>query len=566
MSLTKDISVEISEFSFHRNSLPQIEQNTWVKNQWPIVYFIQNRDYLTGYVGESTNAMVRIRTHLSNPKRTNSLTQISIISSNKFNKSATLDIETSLIQYITAEGTYTLQNGNYGLVNHAYYQRDLYKGLFKDIWKKLIEKKLVSKSLEEIENSELFKYSPYKSLNNDQYSSAMSILEGLTDDNTKQIFVSGSAGTGKTILATYLIKLLQSDLSKDIVHDPSEEELIEINFIKKYQQKYPDAKIALVIAMSSLRKTIQNVFKKVPGLSPSMVIGPSDTFEHKYDLLIVDEAHRLRQFKNLSWLGQFRKNNRKLGLDDSGTELDWIVFNSKKQVLFYDPEQTVKPSDINQENFDVLLNKGTTLKLQLASQMRVKGGNDYLDFVDKLLKCNLKPNSKFEFPNYEVVLFDSLSDLHAALEIKEKENGLCRMVAGYAWPWESNKNKDAIDIEIDGVKFKWNTTNLDWINSENAFNEIGCIHTIQGYDLNYTGIIFGREINYNPEKDQLEIDPKFYFDKNGKTGVKTPEQLKTYILNIYKTIMCRGINGSFVYAYHSELRDYLKRHVKVYKR
>lgn len=565
MSLANDISVEISEFSFHRSSLPQIEKNTWVRNQWPIVYFIQNRNELTGYVGESTNAIVRIKTHLSNPKRINSLTQISIISSNKFNKSATLDIETSLIQYITAEGTYKLQNGNYGLVNHAYYQRDLYKGLFKDIWTKLIEKKFVSKSLEEIENSELFKYSPYKSLNNDQYSSAMSILEGLTDDRTEQIFVSGSAGTGKTILATYLIKLLRSKIGEDNVNDPTEEELIEINFIKKYQQKYPYAKIAIVIAMSSLRTTIQNVFKKVPELSPSMVISPSDTFKQKYDLLIVDEAHRLRQFKNISWLGTFRKNNRKLGLDDTGTELDWVIHNSKKQVFFYDSEQTVKPSDVKQEKFNELLEKSTTLKLTLASQMRVRGGNDYLDFIDNLLKIGLSSSQKFYSPNYELFFFDSLKDLYKVLEIKEAEHGLCRMVAGYSWPWESSTNKDASDIDLDGMKFKWNTTNLDWINSVNAFHEIGCIHTIQGYDLNYTGVILGREINYNPEKEQLEIDPNFYFDKNGKIGIKDPEILKAFILNIYKTILCRGIKGTFVYAYHPELRDYLKRYIDVYQ-
>ncbi len=202
MSSTFELSIEVSEqYPFQKTSLSKIEQNPWVKNQWPLVYFIQNDRFKMAYVGESTNALSRIKNHLGNPERCK-LDTISIIGSDKFNKSATLDIESNLIQYITAEGTYTLQNGNYGLVNHKYYQQDLYKNLFKEVWNKLIERKIVTKSLTEIENSELFKYSPYKALNEDRYKSVLEILEGLTTRQSNRIFVSGSAGTGKTILAT----------------------------------------------------------------------------------------------------------------------------------------------------------------------------------------------------------------------------------------------------------------------------------------------------------------------------------------------------------------------------
>ena len=120
------------KYDFNKESLNRIEQNTWVKNQWPLVYFIQNDAIKAAYVGESTNALSRIKNHLANPER-RKLDKISIIGSDKFNKSATLDIESNLIQYIIAEGTFNLQNGNYGLVNHRYYQQDLYKNLFKEI-------------------------------------------------------------------------------------------------------------------------------------------------------------------------------------------------------------------------------------------------------------------------------------------------------------------------------------------------------------------------------------------------------------------------------------------------
>ena len=193
MSFSFELSIEISEqYPFNKNALDKIEENTWVKNQWPLVYFIQNDSIKTAYVGESTNALYRIKNHLANPERCK-LDKISIIGSDKFNKSATLDIESNLIQYLTAEGTFKLQNGNNGLVNHNYYQQDLYKNLFKEIWSKLLAKKIVTKSLTEIENSELFKYSPYKSLNEDQYNSVLEILNGLVRNNSNQIFVSGSA-------------------------------------------------------------------------------------------------------------------------------------------------------------------------------------------------------------------------------------------------------------------------------------------------------------------------------------------------------------------------------------
>lgn len=571
MSLLFELSIEVSEqYDFNKEALSKIEDNTWVKNQWPLVYFIQNEAERIAYVGESTNASSRIKNHLANPKKSQVFNKISIIGSDKFNKSATLDIESNLIQYITSEGTYKLQNGNYGLVNHNYYQQDLYKDLFKEVWNKLIEKKIVTKSLAEIENSELFKYSPYKALNEDQYNSVLDILNALCVKKSSKIFIKGSAGTGKTILATYIIKLLNSDIIDSNIEEYNDDELKEIKYIKEFQIKYPNAKIGLVIAMTSLRESLQNVFKKIPGLKASMVLNPSDTFKikDKYDLLIVDEAHRLRQYKNISWMGAFRKNNQKLGLGDAGNELDWIIANSKNQIFFYDSAQSVKPSDINSDRFDSLLNDSDTLKLELTSQMRVKGVNNYINFVDELLNIKRKEKSTYNSEQYELFVFDSLKDLYSELAKREKLNGLCRLIAGYSWPWLSKENKTAIDIEIEDLKFQWNQTDKDWINTENAkkLKEIGCIHTTQGYDLNYTGVIFGKEINYNKSKNIIEIDPKLYFDINGKKGITNIEDLKKYIINIYKTIMYRGIKGTFIYACNKELREYLKEHVAGYKK
>lgn len=566
MNLSFDLSVEVSEkYDFNKKSLQKINENPWVKNQWPLVYFIQNEGKRVAYVGESTNFSNRIKNHLANPKKSNAFNKISIIGSDKFNKSATLDIESKLIQYISSEGTYELQNGNHGLINHNYYQQDLYKNLFIDIWGKLIENNIVSKSLEEIENSELFKYSPYKSLNEDQYNSVLEIITALTEKKSSKIFIKGSAGTGKTILATYLIKLLGSDVSDTIMDDFSDNEIQEINLIRAYKIKYPKAEIGFVVAMSSLRKTLQNVFKKIPELKSSMIISPSDTFKKEYDLLIVDEAHRLRQYKNIGWMGVFKKNNRKIGLDDTGTELDWIIANSKNQIFFYDSAQSVKPSDIPSSHFDKLLNESNSVEIELKSQMRSNGGNDYITFVDDLLNINRENKSFYNPDDYDVVVFDSMKDMYEQLSIKEEEYGLCRLIAGYSWPWLSQKDTNAIDIAIDGVELQWNKTDKDWINSEDSFKQVGCIHTTQGYDLNYTGVIFGEEISFNKVTQQIEIDKSKYFDKNGKRGLEDIEVLKEYIINIYKTIMYRGIKGVYIYACDKNLREYFKEHISTYK-
>jgi Cdc6-like AAA superfamily ATPase len=244
------------------------------------------------------------------------------------------------------------------------------------------------------------------------YTSKLYMPVQLTYKKSNSVFVSGSAGTGKTILATYLMKLLTTDVAAIQQGEFNDDELREINYIKEFRNKYPNAKIGLVVAMTSLRESLENVFRKIPGLKASMVINPSDTFSfEKYDLLIVDEAHRLRQYKNIGWRGAFKKNNQKLNLDDTGTELDWILANSKKQIFFYDSAQSVKPSDVDASNFNTLLNEKNTLKLELKSQMRVKGGNNYIQFVDDLLNVKRAIQSKYKEESYDLVLFESFKDL-----------------------------------------------------------------------------------------------------------------------------------------------------------
>lgn len=560
MNPITNIVIDLNRYPFSKAALSEIEENKWVKSQWPLVYIIKNDEEKVAYVGETTNAYNRINNHFSNKERL-VLNTITIIGSDRFNKSATLDIESQLIQYLSAENTFTLQNGNGGLTHHNYYEKPFYRDIFKEIWARLKSENLVSKSIEEIENSDLFKYSPYKALSDDQRASLMEIINTLNAKKYPSIFVEGSAGTGKTILATYLMKLLHSPLpAADEIEDLEGYRLEEYRLLETFHQKFKGAKIGLVVPMTSLRRSLKTVFKAISGLKTNMVIGPSDAVKKEYDILIVDEAHRLAQRKNIPNYGSFDATNRALGLGNEGTQLDWIMRRSKHQIFFYDQAQSIRPSDIPNEEFQKV--KSVSARpIKLTSQMRVSAGSDYINFVDRLLNC--QPLDSLSIPEYyDFRLFTSFHDFHKEMILKENELGLSRLIAGYSWPWISKNDKSLYDIEIEGMKLQWNNIHIDWINSADPKVEVGCIHTTQGYDLNYAGIIFGKEITYNRQLNRIEIIRENYHDKNGSAGIDDDERLKEYIVNIYKTIMYRGIKGTLVYACNEELRGYLAGYIK----
>ncbi|MBD3831431.1 MAG: DUF2075 domain-containing protein, partial [Arcobacter sp.] len=338
--LTKD-------FIFDHTAFEQIKEEAPSYYIFPTVYIIYCKKTKKAYIGETTNILNRLSQHLKNSDK-NQLKNVKVIFSPYFNKSSVLDIESNLIQNMLADKQFQLLNGNEGISNHHYYQKTEYAHTFKDIWKNLQFEKLVKHDLLDIQNSDLFKYSPYKSLSEDQYQAIreyLFILNGATDKTST--FIQGSAGTGKTILAVYLVKLLLSDIDEEDLEDNFEvSPLIELaqEVRTKLKKEKDEIKIALVVPMTSLRKTLQNVFKSIHGLSKSMVIGPNEVKNDYYDLLIVDEAHRLKRRKNITGYAEFDRTNRHFGLDENGNELDWIMMSSNNQLFFYDEKQSIRPT------------------------------------------------------------------------------------------------------------------------------------------------------------------------------------------------------------------------------
>jgi uncharacterized protein len=555
--------VNLSDYSFDESIETQIEQLDYAKELWPLVYLLTDSEKDIAYVGETTDVISRLQSHRRN-KTKQKLNQVHLITSELFNKSATLDIESNLIKYLSADQRFDLLNGNIGISNHNYFQKqEVYWDLFQDTWNKLQAKGIVQHSLNHINNSDLFKYSPYKSLTREQQESLYAIMSSLVYDDAKRFLIEGGAGTGKTVLAIFLFKILSGELGDLQFKEFGEYEQKFIELAKQIKNRFPDPKIAIIVPMSSFRKTLQKVFKGIRGLSPKMVIGPAEVTKQNYDIVLVDEAHRLRKRVNLgSYFGSFDKASKSLGLNpNESNELEWIILRSKHTLFFYDKHQSIKPSDIDADKFEALRENKQTKELKLHSQIRIKAGSAYNQFVHELLDTKIKSQGLKVFKDYELKIFGSIHDLITEIKAKDHIYGLSRLVAGYAWNWESKKNPTAYDIEIEDIKLRWNSTNADWINSNNALEEVGCIHTTQGYDLNYTGIIFGPEITYNPLSHCIEIIAENYKDRNGKVSIKSENRLKEYIKNIYYTLMMRGIKGTYIYACDSNLSLYLSKHI-----
>lgn len=505
-------------------------------DNWPMLYILENGKQ--AYIGESNHVKTRMTQHATNEEK-RIFDRVHFIYSKMFNQSVTFDYESKLIQYIVADQMYQVTNKNSGIADKQYYQKKEYDEKFETLWRRLQKEKLVKHSLEEIENSDLFKYSPYKELNDDQRDAVESILTRLKSGTVNRIIVNGMPGSGKTIVAVYLMKYLADS------------------------EEFADKDIAFVVPQTSLRDTLKAIFKSIYGLSPSQVISPSDVTKKRYDVLLVDEAHRLHQYKNISYMGSFKQNCEKLGLTTEADELDWIIKQSDVSIMFYDAMQVVGPSGINIERFTSKtesFDTRMTAYFTLMTQMRVQGGNDYIDFVNKALSAEC--TEKYSSDNYDLRLYTDFSTFEKDMYVKNAKYGLSRMVAGYAWPWISKNDKTLKDITIQNISRMWNHQTIGWVLTDEAIDEVGCIHSIQGYDLNYSYVILGEDIGYDKVNNHIVVDPNHYYDSNGKRTA-TYDELLEYIKNIYYVLLTRGIRGTYLYVCNDDLREYLSNYIEV---
>lgn len=526
---------------------------------WPMVYILANDE--EAYVGQTTSATRRMRQHGDNPEK-RAFTTINLIFNREFNASVITDYEHRLIQYMHGDGRYRLTNKNDGMTDTNYFSKSVYGKMFEDLWGDLRRCDLAEKTLAQIEESDLFKYSPFKGLNVDQQLALDEILTAIGSQTAepRPIVVEGMPGTGKTVLAIYLLKRLKDD------------------------ESFKDKSIKLVEPATALRDTLRKALGTVSGLTPEDIITPYDLAkpecgfrspaEKGFDILLIDEAHLLKRRVNLAQYGIFDRACEALGLPKGSSQVDWILSQARIPVFFYDPLQSIGPSGVPAAELEGALGDAMRNPIRLESQMRVKGGRDYLRYVDAVLEGkNPEPRS---FGDYDLAFHEDFASFDKAFEADLARADLTRMLAGFAWPWLTNSKRKLKagevpvdhDIELEGFKLRWNRAQANWVgigvDIPEAAREVGCIHSIQGYDLSHAYVIVGRDIKLDPATGRLVADKANYYDTKGK-NTATQGELDEFVRHVYYVLLTRGIYGTHIYVVDPELRKYLTRFFPPYE-
>lgn len=278
------------------------------------------------------------------------------------------------------------------------------------------------------------------------------------------------------------------------------------------------------------------------------------------DVLIVDEAHRLRMKS-----GMFRN------MGESQTKE--IIKTAKFSVFFIDEAQKVTWSDVGEISRIKAhaAEFGADVEImELVSQFRCNGSDDYMAWLDGTLGVQENIDNYFTRESFDFRIFDSPTSLHDEIRSKNKVNNKSRMVAGYCWNWVSQNDTKLFDITFPefGYKAKWNLkqNSTVWIISPNSVEEVGCIHTCQGLEVDYVGVIVGDDLKV--VNGELVTDPSAraktdkslagYIKDRKVNPAEADLKADELIRNTYRTLMTRGMKGCYVYFTNEETRKYFE--------
>ena len=374
------------------------------------------------------------------------------------------------------------------------------------------------------------------------FETAMSMALKARPDKKQVLVVEGGPGTGKSVVAVNLLV-----------------ELTKANLIVKYVSKNaaPREVYKAKLTGTVKRSNIDNMFG-----------GTGSFYECEpniFDVLIVDEAHRL---------------NLKSGLYQNMGEnqVFEILRASKCTIFFIDNDQRIHIKDVGESSqIEKWARKeGAVVQhLRLESQFRCNGSDGYLAWLDQSLQIRETANLLLSQEDFDFRIFSDPNEMRYAIEEKNKINNKARIVAGYCWDWKTKKSKDLYDIEIPDFNFKmkWNLVQdgSTWIIADDSVNEAGCIHTCQGLELDYVGVIVGLDLQYENGRMLTDVTQRSGMDNSIK-GIKTllrnsPEEglrvADRIIKNTYRTLMTRGMKGCFVYFCDKKLEAYFRQKVIV---
>lgn len=367
------------------------------------------------------------------------------------------------------------------------------------------------------------------------YEAAIAAGRGATTEDRRVVIVHGGPGTGKSVIAVnLLVALTKLGLS--------------CRYVSRNAAPRNVYAAKLTGSMSATR--FRTLFSGSWGFI--------DAKPGEFDTLIVDEAHRLNEKSGL--YGNLGEN-----------QVREIIAASKCAVFFLDEDQQVTLRDIGSR--EEILERAAELgaaveEYELESQFRCAGSNDYLAWLDDTLGITDLGTERLAEGQFDFRVFDSPAEMHAAVEAQNGANK-ARVVAGYCWPWASKTDPRKRDVVIgDDYARRWN---LDkdgslWIIAPGSIDEVGCIHTCQGLELDYVGVIIGPDLIIRdgqvmtvPEaRSRQDQTMKGYRRMLAERPEETWKLADRIIKNTYRTLMTRGMKGCYVYATDAETREYFR--------
>lgn len=361
----------------------------------------------------------------------------------------------------------------------------------------------------------------------------------MKDHKKRTVIVQGGPGTGKTVVAVNLLAELTA----------------RGQFVQYVSKNRAPRHVYLKKLKGQIKKSsVDNMFK-----SSEIYIEADNNI---VNTILADEAHRLNAKS-----GRFQKGEN---------QIKEIIHAAQCSVFFIDESQRVTLSDIGsvqeiekwaeQEKSEVHF-------MELTSQFRCNGSNGYLAWLDHVLDIRETANYNLEGIDYDIRIYDSPNEVYDLVVERNEAPNHARLLAGYCWNWlkQGQNDTNVHDIKIGDFEKSWNLGNTTtYAIDESSVNEVGCIHTSQGLEFDYVGVIIGNDMRY--ENGRVVTD----YTKRAKTdqslrGIKKLEREnpeKAYlaadeiIKNTYRTLMTRGMKGCYVYCVDTALRDYLKEQVK----
>lgn len=365
------------------------------------------------------------------------------------------------------------------------------------------------------------------------FESVLAAVAEASADAPKVLIIEGGPGTGKTVVAiNLLVRLTALRLMSRYVSKNAAPRAV---YEKKLVGTVKPTKFSSLFSGSGAYTDIKPDF---------------------YDALIIDEAHRL---------------NEKSGFygNEGENQIKELIGSAKCSVFFIDEDQRVTLKDIGSKQAirEFAKARGATVEeYTLSSQFRCSGSDGYLAWLDDVLGIRTTANPILDASEYEFKVFDSPQAMHEAIEQKNHGNK-ARVVAGYCWPWSSKKDPKAKDIEIgEHYARQWN---LDqdgslWIIADKSVDQVGCIHTCQGLEVDYIGVIIGPDLIVRDGKVVTSPKARDKYDKTIRGWKRLMKEQPDFaqqetdliIKNTYRTLMTRGMKGCYLYCTDPETAQY----------